>query len=509
MQKAKFLWRGIIVVLCLSLLMGAVFTGCVKDTAKESGTPDQTGETKPEPLDISMTMILYPIAPPDESNIIIKKVEEYTNTKLNINWIPDAAYNDRITTSLAAMDLPEVLLVRSDKEPVILNALRSDVFWEIGSYIKEFSNLENKLSKIVFNNISVEGKIYGLYRTRDLARRGLIYRKDYADAIGLEEPKTTDDLYPWLKTLAESDPDGNKQNDTYALEMNNQNVQYATTALSMWYGAPNTWGLKDGKVVNRFTTAEYLESMKVLRKLYSENLINHDFPVNAKPDYLVKGTACAVFTVIGNAQNFQRDVQKLDPNATFSPIGFLQGTKGTFVPAENGYNGQFLFPKKTVKNEEHLKKLLGYFDKLLDQEIIDLFKWGIKDLHYSLVDGVPQRSQEQVALFEKDASGMDQLAIDTNIYPTPGVLNPLEKKILDQKNEMMKHTVANICVPYTSETNLERGAELDKIINDTIIKFVIGEIDEEGWNKEIEGWLKAGGEKVQEEYTLEYLNAHK
>ena len=67
-------------------------------------------------------------------------------------------------------------------------AIRDDQFWEIGPYFEEFKNL-GKLKEAVVKNTMVDGKVYSLYQGRPLSRQGLIYRKDWADKLGLKHQK--------------------------------------------------------------------------------------------------------------------------------------------------------------------------------------------------------------------------------------------------------------------------------------------------------------------------------
>jgi hypothetical protein len=55
---------------------------------------------------------------------------------------------------------------------------------------------------------------FGVYRARDAMRTAVNLRKDWLDKLGLEIPKTTDDLYEVAKAFTELDPDGNGVDDT-------------------------------------------------------------------------------------------------------------------------------------------------------------------------------------------------------------------------------------------------------------------------------------------------------
>jgi len=76
-------------------------------------------------------------------------------------------------------------------------------------------------------------------------------------------------------------------------------------------------------------------------------------------------------------------------------------------------------------------------------------------------------------------------------------------------NEQLNDDNANFAVPNPAEplqsaTWAEKGNELTKIVNDALYKYLMGDIDEAGWNAEIERWKNSDGNKVIEEYNAAY-----
>ncbi len=41
----------------------------------------------------------YNAEPPKKDSVGIQEIEAYTNTKLNINWVPSTAYEDKVNTA--------------------------------------------------------------------------------------------------------------------------------------------------------------------------------------------------------------------------------------------------------------------------------------------------------------------------------------------------------------------------------------------------------------------------
>ncbi|MNE88533.1 Lipoprotein LipO precursor [compost metagenome] len=67
-----------------------------------------------------------------------------------------------------------------------------------------------------------------------------------------------------------------------------------------------------------------------------------------------------------------------------------------------------------------------------------------------------------------------------------------------------EYTVENPALTLESDTYTERGKDLETIILDAQTKFIMGMIDEEGWQAELARWKAAGGNQMCLEYELAY-----
>ena len=190
------------VIVLVLLVTGAAFTEGGKETPVASG-----------PYRITMVMPSVNPEPIKNNNPGFLEIERYTGYDLNVNWVPSTSYDEKIYALMAAGDLPMVFVARQAKAPIIVSSARAGMFWEVGPYLKEFSEL-SKMNPDINRNVSIDGKLYGLYTERAMARAGLIFRKDWADRLGLATPRTVDDMYAMAKAFTLQDPDGNGRNDT-------------------------------------------------------------------------------------------------------------------------------------------------------------------------------------------------------------------------------------------------------------------------------------------------------
>jgi putative aldouronate transport system substrate-binding protein len=477
-------------------------SGCSKEQ-KSTATVEPTKA----PLSISMMNNYFTPEAPKADNPAIKKIEEYTNTKLNITWIPSTAFDEKVNASIASNDLPQIFLVKvyNHKQPAILNAIRSGMFWEVGPYLKDYPNL-SKINPIILNNASVDGKNFGIPRYRTFGDAGMIFRKDWLDNLGLSEPKTTDDLYNVLKAFTNNDPDKNGKQDTYGLSMTGLNplIQY-----NVWFGAPNGWGLKDGQMQPAFMYKEHLDVLKLFKKMFDEKLLNPDFAVIKDSSLAVnQGKAGMVIGTMNDVTRVFTDLTKLNPNAKLDILNAVSGPGGTKAPGGAGYNGMFMFPKSTVKTEAELKQLLGFMDKLADTKMQDLFTWGIEDTHFKMDGGSPVRLDEKL-YNDEIGTNLYQMRIDDGSLAMKGNLTPIAEKLLTLRKKNDQIAVPNLQDSLVSTTQTEKGGQLDKIISDAQTKFIMGNIDEQGWNKAIEEWRKNGGDKIIQEYNTEYAKSKK
>jgi putative aldouronate transport system substrate-binding protein len=176
---------------------------------------------------------------------------------------------------------------------------------------------------------------------------------------------------------------------------------------------------------------------------------------------------------------------------------------GEKVFPEPGYKGQFFFPKSSIKTEEELKAILSFFDKLGEVEMQNVIDWGIEGVHYSLENGIAVRSAEQEIKFKEEIFPLEQIPWDGRFDAHSGK-DPFIIKFKELSKANVDKIVTNPTYPLISQTAIEKGKQLQQNISDAATKFIIGQLDEAGWNKVIEDWKSNGGNQIIEEFTTEY-----
>lgn len=476
------------------------------DSNEKTSNPSPSGgkagseQQQEEPLEISMLNITYSTDPIRSDHIILQNIEKYTNTKLNVTWIPNTAYNDRVNVMVSSGELPDIVLVRNHKTSAMINAAKSGMFWDLTDYISEYPNL-SKHPQAVYENASIDGRTYGIPRYRELARYGMVIRQDWLDNLNLDMPKTTDELLAVARAFAKNDPDGNNAHDTYGFLMRENLIELRHLATML--GAPNGWGEWEGQLVPDFMTTPFMEAMNVLREFHKEKILNQEFAVTSNNQMfemfsLSKGGL--YLSVLDDSYTKHDDLYKLTPEAELNLFARIEGPQGIRLNSTEGYNGIFMVSRNSVKTEEHLRKILRFLDQLGDEEMENLFKWGVEGVHYEIVDGKPQQDAEK---FAKDY--LEHIIWSDLSNAMKGDQPPLVEKYTHEFENNRDVIVSNPTWQLYSATQLERGGNLDKLIRDAQTRYIMGQIDEQGWHAAVEQWKSEGGEKVMQEYNEDYV----
>jgi putative aldouronate transport system substrate-binding protein len=210
---------------------------------------------------------------------------------------------------------------------------------------------------------------------------------------------------------------------------------------------------------------------------------------------------------ITDAVGAQRDLLNIYPQAT---IGFTQKMttpEGKLAMRSHlGNAGALMFSRTSVKTEAELDTIMRFFNDMGTDENILTLRRGIKDKHYSIVDGFLTVNYDQSKLF----STVD-FPSSTRFFPwaqyktMPEKLsNPLAQAIDDSVMSYKGDLYLSQSNVLISDTQIKLGSSLTNILQDARMKYVLGQLDLAGWNAAVAQWRTAGGTTVAAEYTADY-----
>ena len=437
---------------------------------------------------------------PQPGNEIQTMIEEYTNTKLDIQAYPGSTLHEMLPTLIASDELPMVVSYGGSqlKTTYMVNAMKTGVFWDVTDYIQDYPNIAS-ISDLTWETFAINGRNYGIPRERGLARNAVGYRYDWLENLGMEEPETVYDLYEMMLAFAEQDPDGNGQDDTYGT------ITSPLDYFAIYLGAPNNWKYEDGQMIKNNETEEYMEALDMCRELYARGALHPEYAIQERSQYEALWTEGKAGSYC-NINNFAQFVM-LDETAVVHAKGVFSSDNGTFTAAGTGHNGVLSFSTTAVPDEETLKGVLNFFDKLGDPEMCNLLGLGIEGKHYNVEDGVAVPVADMQDDFQNNIY-MPYSAAMACVYPDTRTMevqrDELSARTLEILEENEPYAVADPTQGLISETYTEMGADLDTILKDAVTKYIMGEIDKDGYLAEVQNWKDRGGAKVAEEYAAAY-----
>jgi putative aldouronate transport system substrate-binding protein len=484
-------------VVCIACLSASLLAAC-SSTQTDTPAAQQPAAASNKPLELKVMMIQQLAEPPKKDSAFLKKIEEHTNTKLDITWVPGAgtAYDDKVSATIASGNLPDVILLRKTKETANLNAQMSGVFWELTPHLKDFKNL-GKMSPVAVKNASISGKLYGIPRERVLSRYGMIIRKDWLDNLGLQMPKTADDIYKVAKAFTENDPDKDGKKNTFGIQ--EDATMELLKQMTIYNGGASAWGLKDGKVTPDFLYPEFKTALDTYKKMVSEKVISPDFAIAKKYDYFNQGKAGMYFSVIDDSATRHLDMMKQDPKVKIEVAQNFDGPQGQRVRGTNGYDSLIAIPKSSVKDEAKLKQILGFLDKMGDEPMLGLINAGLEGIDYKVEGGKATKISGAKGSEDWQNFRWGSQFGGVQIEKTP-VEQQVDKLFVDNN----KIGVVDLSASLLSDTNTQKGTDLKKAVTDAQTKYVLGDLDEKGWSDALEKWRKGGGDKIIEEFTADY-----
>lgn len=460
----------------------------------------------------------------EHSDEVIQTYEDYTNTTVEWRLEANDTYGDKLGLTLMDRNNMPMVITCTGSGAIsanIVDAAKKGAFWDLSPYIKDYPNL-SQANENVLNNLTINGELIGIPRTRDIGRFGFAYRTDWAEKLGLSEPKTVEDVYNMWHAFTYDDPDGDGQDNTYGLEL----CKYTgpIDVMQTWFGCGNEWVDQGGKLVPVHQTDEYKEALKWVRKVYEDGLVRPDWATvdtSTWEDACKTGEAGSFLDTMDGAKriwnyftnNNIASVVDSSKTATMTMVGPIakDASSEPRTLATSGYNGFYVITKAGAATEDDLKACLNFLDKMNDNEMLNLADYGIEGISYTI-----NENGNVVLNSDMDSSQMPNCGLNQAVAYIPArnartdiVSTEATESAQAATDCMLKnidYAVFNPCLGLlsNSDANAESGTDIEQIIDDARTQYICGQIDEAGLDDAAQQWLDRGGAQVIEELNAQY-----
>lgn len=407
MKKTKLLALG----LALSTLI-TVVAGCGNNSKK--GTDTQTsknteGAQKTHHLKILGT---EGWAPCNNWN----EVKEYSAWKilqskldragLKIDWevVTAEQYSVVLQTRLASgNDLPDIAKAHTLDNAAVLSLAKQGIILPINDMIEKYSNgnikkaFNETFPAVKALNTAEDGKMYWFSNVQNKylgdnknadGSFTIMYRKDWADKLGIKEPTNLSEFTDMLKAFRSKDAnDSGKADEILFIDLST-----FRTAIAQWFDLGTSFIALDpqnNKIVTPWKNKNVKAYFKYLNSLVNEDIIDPSVAGN----YELMGQKMAENKIAGlwdyaNANWNEPRVASAAPDALYAPLMPLPAVDGV-KPASMSEPGSLVWEKfivtKACKDPEAVVKLM---DIVYTDEYGILTAFGEEGKNFKYVDGV-------------------------------------------------------------------------------------------------------------------------
>lgn len=290
----------------ISLAAIMALTACSNNSGDNSDSKNQ-GEGSAEKVTLSFMIPNSPLAPQNPNDkLIFKRLEEKTG--IHIDWIanPEDVFNDKRNLALATGELPDAIFNSGLTDFELLKYAKDGTIIPVEEYIDQMPNFKKVLEQAPQYKGMItapDGHIYSFPWIEELGEgKESIHSVNnipwintaWLEKLGLEMPKTTEDLKKVLIAFKTQDPNGNGKPDEIPLSIiNDDGANEDLSFLLGSFGAGLNADLlivdDNGKINNSVLAPGYKEGMKYFQELYKEGLFDKEFITQDWNKFIAKG----------------------------------------------------------------------------------------------------------------------------------------------------------------------------------------------------------------------------
>ncbi len=555
--------RSIALAAAFSLIVTSMLSACggkeaatqetTANTAKEESSQEQQKNYDPfekyaEPVTITAVLKADPWTderiPKDttpETQYFVKLAKEQLNIDIKFLWyVPGSQYEQKFSVALASGELPDVMTQINKIQ--FENLKKNDQLADITEALKYASpGLSAILNRdpSVIEAYKMDGKTYGIPQYWDPRRDLNMFwiRQDWLDNVGMSVPATTEELKAVAKAFIEKDPDKNSKNDTYGIPLTNK-VDFWGWPIKQWmhsFGSyPKAW-IKgaDGKLVAGEIMPETKKALEFLHDCYKEGLINKEFAVKDYEKIVEETIAGKIGMSFGVWWYYEwplNDSKTKTPDANWicAPIPTAEGNVGKTL-LERIQIESFTVVNNNCKNPEAVVKLMNLWSSMesgdygtADELVTKGYVWqwvptrffdpfDINTVHERINAAVDSGDTElknfnatDKEMLEKYKAYLDFKAGKTawDSIKMGGPMARIDKEGgwgVTRKIAESGNVAYNEYFGPATQTMQDKGAALDKMMEETFLKIIMGSAPVSDFDKFVSNWKALGGDEITKE----------
>lgn len=441
------------------------------------------------------------VPPSRDRNSFWQELDKRLGAKLEFTMVPNANYVDKLQTTVAGDELPDIVALRPiPRLPGLLASRFTDLSKHLaGDAIKKYPALANIPTRswrsCVFN-----GGIYGVPLNRSALFREMIVRQDIVSAMGLSTSGVTDGK-TFLQLCRELTIPSKNQ---WAMGNLTLNLEF----IKEMVGAPNVWAEADGKFTRDYETEEMKQAIDILRTMWKDGLFHPDTfgKVNIADLF---GAGRVVMNNGGTGSAYQQFPTLYKPTAPNFDIGYLAPPKWDGGGLADYYLGEAIYsPVGLTKADDgridYLLQVMNWLASPFGTEEYLFLNYGAAGQHHTLSGTDPVKAPTGVA---ETALPVRYLAAAPVVIYSPGSPDD-SREYHSYQTGVVPRGLESAALGLYSPTDQEKSATLYKQIVAELGDVVQGRKPMTAWDDAVKLWRSSGGDQIRNEFEQAYADAN-
>ena len=562
--------KRVIAIACTAAMTASLISGCggSSDEGQKEAVKEAEGTAKedlplakyPETVTVHLGGKMNPNAKiPEgmsfEDNSYTRLLKDDLNIEVVYDWVASMSdYDEKMSLCIGSNTVPEIMNVNAAQYRALL---KYDMIQPLDDYFDDYASDALK-SYVEFGGDELmdcitndDGEIMAI-PAPNLTAGGvneMWIRQDWLDALGLEAPRTWDELAQVANAFVTEDPDGNGEDDTIGIlgpgNADHMNAvggnQFGLDSLfSCYQSYPQYWlEGEDGKVEYGSIKPETKTALENISKLYADGDIDPEMLVRSdSKEPLLAGKVGIFFGPWWCAYTFADTTLSgsADWRAYFTPLS----EDGKYYTHMAEPTTQYVVASKDCKNPEAAFKIINYLianEQTWVEEGVTSTEMGTADFYplYNAYDNADEieTSYEVLTQYLAGEVGIDDVDFSTHklLKNDMEAITELKKEPYDDfsleywnlDSDLAQGNLPRLVaimvgdaplvneeyVPIynvyngQTETMEAKWANLKKMEEETFAKIIMGKADISEFDTFVENWKSQGGDQILKEINEE------
>lgn len=559
--------KRVIAIACTAVMTASLISGCggSSDEGQKEAVKEAEGTAKedlplakyPETVTVHLGGKMNPNAKiPEgmsfEDNSYTRLLKDDLNIEVVYDWVASMSdYDEKMSLCIGSNTVPEIMNVNAAQYRALL---KYDMIQPLDDYFDDYASdalksyVESGGDELMDCITNDDGEIMAI-PAPNLTAGGvneMWIRQDWLDALGLEAPRTWDELAQVANAFVTEDPDGNGEDDTIGIlgpgNADHMNAvggnQFGLDPLfSCYQSYPQYWlEGEDGKVEYGSIQPETKTALENISKLYADGDIDPEMLVRSdSKEPLLAGKVGIFFGPWWCAYTFADTTLSgsADWRAYFTPLS--EDGKYYAEPTT-----QYVVASKDCKNPEAAFKIINYLianEQTWVEEGVTSTEMGTADFYplYNAYDNADEieTSYEVLTQYLAGEVGIDDVDFSTHklLKNDMEAITELKKEPYDDfsleywnlDSDLAQGNLPRLVaimvgdaplvneeyVPIynvyngQTETMEAKWANLKKMEEETFAKIIMGKADISEFDTFVENWKSQGGDQILKEINEE------